>query len=70
MENVRFPPGCEVVGVVHVSSEDGIDVDRCYVREVHPELHFYGPLKYQEVSSGIETVVTITQGLPPEVFLG
>lgn len=71
---VRFPSGCDVVGQESIYSDpNGVEVRKYYVDGVHNELHFLGPIRFQHKPSDEEkweTVVTITSGLPPEVFLG
>jgi len=68
---LRFPPDCHVVGEVSVSRQGELETSNVYVEGIHPELHLYGPVSYQQKGDGsLETIVRVVTGLPPEVFLG
>lgn len=72
MNNVHFPSDVHIVGTGSVSKTgDGTEKQKFYVEGVHKELHYLGALGFQEAPSGeLETVVTVTTGLPSEDFLG
>ncbi len=71
LSRINFPTDCKVVGNVLVSKNGEIEVRRVYVEGVHKELHFLGPIICeQRKGGGFQTEVTITTGLPSEVFLG
>lgn len=76
MENIRshghFPSGCKIVGDVLVSNEDGIEIRKIYIEGIkeREDLHPLGEVAYQQVGDAFETVLTVTQGLPPEIYLG
>jgi hypothetical protein len=74
---VHFPPDCKIVGAVNVPvSDDGIKITKYYVVGVHKELRCYGSVTLLRKSTGddgaprFETEVTVTQGLPSEMFYG
>ena len=68
---VHFPSSCKVVGQVPVSNNEFSREDRFFIKDRHPELNSFGPIKIIDGFTGQETEVLVYQGiLPPEYFCG
>lgn len=70
---VHFPSDCCVVGEGPVSKANGIETQNIYVRGIRTreELGCLGSVSYLPKDNGeVETVVTVTTGLPSEDFIG